>query len=85
MRNTNTVVVQNKIVVVKERSEQFKYQRLCRLAKRVLCATVTTAGVERVFSTAGFIVSSRRTLLGDCLNLCFLTRWTVIGEVSIHI
>ena len=30
---------------VKERSEQFKYQRLCRLAKRVLYATVTTAGV----------------------------------------
>ena len=52
---------------VKERSEQFKYQRLCRLAKQVLCATVTTAGVERIFSTAGFIVSSRRTLLGDSL------------------
>ena len=67
MRNTNTVVVQNKILVVKERSEQFKYQRLCRLARRVLCATVTTAGVERIFSTAGFIVSSRRTSLGDSL------------------
>ena len=29
------------------------------------CHQPTTAVIERVFSVAGFIVSSRRTLLGD--------------------
>ena len=29
------------------------------------CATPTTAAVERIFSTAGFVISSRRTFLSD--------------------
>ena len=35
------------------------------LARKVFCATPTTAATERVFSVAEFIVSSRRTFLGD--------------------
>ena len=31
----------------------------------VFCATPTTAAVERIFSTAGFVISSRRTSLSD--------------------
>ena len=43
------------------------FSRLGKLARRVLCATATTAGVERIFSTAGFIVSCRRARIGDNL------------------
>ena len=46
---------------------QGNFRGLCTLARRVFCATPTTAAIEQVFSVAGFIVSSRRdeTLFGD--------------------
>ena len=44
---------------------QGELRGLCRLAKRVFCATPTTAAVERIFSIAGFVISSRRTSLSD--------------------
>ena len=33
--------------------------------RRVFCATPTTAAVERIFSIAGFAISSRRTSQSD--------------------
>ena len=33
--------------------------------RRVFCATPATAAVERIFSVAGFVLSSRRTSLSD--------------------
>ena len=55
------------------RIQEIKFPRLGRLARRVLCATASTAGVVRIFSTAGFIVSCRRARIGDNLfeNLLF--------------
>ena len=49
----------------KQKESRGEMRGLCRLAKRVFCATPSTAAIERVFSVAGFIVSSRRTLLSD--------------------
>ena len=49
----------------KLKETQGDFRGLCTLARRVFCATPTTAVIERVFSVAGFIVSSRRTLFGD--------------------
>ena len=43
---------------------QGELRGLCRLA-RAFCATPTTAAVERIFSIAGFVISSRRTPLSD--------------------
>ena len=43
------------------------FPRLGKLARRVFYATATTANVERIFSTAGFIVSCRRARIGDNL------------------
>ena len=42
-----------------------KYKRLSSLAKEILCAMATTAGVERVFSVAGILLSDRRIRTGD--------------------
>lgn len=42
-----------------------KFKRLGSLAKEILCATATTAGVERVFSIAGLLLSDRRLRTGD--------------------
>ena len=33
--------------------------------RRVFCATPTTAAVEMIFTTAGFVTGSRRTSLSD--------------------
>ena len=49
----------------KLKETQGDFRGLCTLAKRVFCATPTTAAIERVFGVAEFIVSSRRTFLGD--------------------
>ena len=49
----------------KLKESQGDLRGLCKLAKRVFCATPTTAAIERVFSIAGFIISNRRTLLSD--------------------
>ena len=38
--------------------------QLCKLEKS-FCATTTTAAVERIFSIAGFAISSGRTSLSD--------------------
>ena len=49
----------------KNKEESGEMTSLCKLAKRVLCATPTTAAVERTFSTAGFIFNNRRSRLSD--------------------
>ena len=42
-----------------------KFKRLSVLAREILSATATTAGVERVFSLAGILLSDRRLRTGD--------------------
>ena len=49
----------------KNQEESGEMTSLCKLAKRVLCATPTTAAFERTFSTAGFIFNNRRSRLSD--------------------
>ena len=58
--------------------------------RRVFCAKPTTAAVERVFSTAGFVISSRRTFLSDGmfeflffnhLNCDFTTFGAIVDEI----
>ena len=47
------------------RENEQKYKRLALIALQVLPATATTASVERVFSKAGILLSSRRLSTGD--------------------
>ena len=49
------------------RRNELKYKRLSKIALQVLAATATTAGVERVFSKAEILLSSRRLGTGDDL------------------
>ena len=47
--------------------EKFKltYRRLCALTEKIFCAPASIAGVERLFSVAGYLNSSRRMSLTD--------------------
>jgi len=46
------------------------YPRLAILAKRYLAIMASSAPVERVFSTSGWLVSKRRCSMKDELSLC---------------
>ena len=54
----------------------FNYSILSKLAKHCLCVPATSVASERVFSTAGDIVTAQRACLsGDNINmLIFLTK-----------
>ena len=41
------------------------YRRLYALTRKIFCAPASTAGVERLFSVAGYLNSSRRMSLTD--------------------
>lgn len=45
------------------KTKEGKYPRLAKIAKKYLCIPATSASSERVFSTAGNIVTSKRTCL----------------------
>jgi len=58
------------------KSEQSRYPRLAKLARRYLCVCATSVASERVFSCAGQIVSDQRSSLkpDKVDNLVFLAR-----------
>ncbi|XP_055353304.1 E3 SUMO-protein ligase ZBED1-like [Paramacrobiotus metropolitanus] len=60
------------------KSKADKYKRLSRIAQQILCAPATTAGVERIFSVAGYLLSERRLRTTDynfeTLLFCSLNR-----------
>ena len=41
------------------------FPRLAMIVKQIMCAPASTAAVERLFSIAGYILSSHRTRLTD--------------------
>ena len=55
-------VVSNPLDFWRSRTE---FKRLCILSRSILCATATTAGVERLFSVAGCILGNRRLSTTD--------------------
>ena len=66
----------------KVRSANYKY--LSKLAKKILCHTATSVPSERIFSTAGNVVSQKRSCLSpkniNCLvflyeNMQWLVSW----------
>ena len=42
-----------------------KYPRLFQLSRQILCAPASTAGVERLFSVAGFLPDNRALNIND--------------------
>ena len=42
-----------------------KYPRLFQLSRQILCAPASTAGVERLFSVAGFLLDNRALNIND--------------------
>ena len=42
-----------------------KYPRLFQLFRQILCANASTAGVERLFSVAGFLLDNRALNIND--------------------
>ena len=47
------------------KANECRFKRLWKLAPRVLCAPGSTSAVERAFSVAGYILSSRRIKTSD--------------------
>ncbi|XP_073335813.1 E3 SUMO-protein ligase ZBED1-like [Pagrus major] len=64
------------------RSNNLMYPRLAKLAKRYLCIPGTSTAAERVFSTAGDIVSAQRSMLTPqhVDQLVFLHKNLVVPE-----
>ena len=56
----------------KFKESQAELRGLCKLARRIFCATPTTAAVERIFSVTGFIVSRRTSLSDEMLEFLLL-------------
>ncbi|XP_052809510.1 uncharacterized protein LOC128237975 [Mya arenaria] len=66
------------------KDNEYKYPRIAVVAKQILCIPATSVPWERVFSTAGILVSKLRNSLSPSLvdNIIFLNK-NIVPEFEV--